>query len=294
MRWARSLASGVGLTLLAPLGCDPRAPARVPLPERAFASEADTPAADAATAAPDDQAGAVKAPPRGAAALESARRIEREPAGEAPDDDDPPRDPSLPLGSYYGGLGRARCEAELHRRGISFEPLDDVHGVVAPLRLTGPLSGVTFRSNLPPNRARTSPYDIYDCRLVLALDDFARVLVKYDIVEVVHFSVYRPARGKRAQSDAPGRAHPGALAIDAARFKTADGRTLSVLKDFRGGRRGSKPCPAPSSASDLRKIACEAHEAGLFNVLLTPHYDRAHKDHLHLEVRGGVPWTLVR
>ncbi len=199
----------------------------------------------------------------------------------------------LPVASRYAGLDRVRCEAELVRRQIAFTRVGEARGVVAPLRLNGPLSGVTFRSNLPASVSRTSPYDIYDCRLVLALDDFARVLARYDIVEVVHLSVYRPV-SKKVVLKGAGRRHSGALAIDAALFKTRSGRTLSVEKDFHPRRIGARPCPAPASASELRKIACEANDARLFNVLLTPDYNRAHRNHFHMEVTAGVRWTLVR
>ena len=218
-----------------------------------------------------------------------------------PDDpaegDDPPEPTlergGLPVASRYASLDRRRCEAELVRRKISFTRVGEARGVVAPLRLSGPLSGVTFRSNLPASKSRTSPYDIYDCRLVLALDDFARILAKHDIVEVVHLSVYRPV-SKKVVLKGAGRRHGGALAIDAALFKTKDGRTLSVEKDFHPRRIGARPCPAPESATLLRKIACQANEARLFNVLLTPNYNRAHRNHFHLEVTAGVRWTLVR
>lgn len=280
----------------------------VPAPERPPAAETapdTTPAAER----PDD------APSRGAApetdetvAASDAAASEDEPdlIAEADDDehaddtpgDGPPAVPSLdhrgmPVASRYAGLDRASCEAELRRRRIAFTRVGEARGVVAPLRLAGPLSGVTFRSNLPASKSRTSPYDIYDCRLVLALDDFARVLAKHDIVEVVHLSVYRPV-SKKVTLKGAGRRHGGALAIDAALFKTKDGRTLSVEKDFRPRRIGARPCPAPASASELRKIACEAGDARLFNVLLTPHYNRAHHNHFHLEVTAGVRWTLVR
>jgi hypothetical protein len=214
------------------------------------------------------------------------------PGSEAPDDT-APSDDRIPIASRYASLDRRSCEAELGRRNISFERVPEARGVVAPLRLTGPLSGVTFRSNLPASKARTSPYDIYDCRLVLALDDFAGILVKHDIVEVVHLSVYRPVSPKVGLKGA-GRRHSGALAIDAAIFKTRDGRSLSVEKDFHPRRIGARPCPAPKDASELRKIACEANEARLFNVLLTPDFNWAHRNHFHLEVTANVRWTLVR
>lgn len=222
---------------------------------------------------------------------------EDEHADETPGEGPPPgptlQTGSVPVASRYAGLDRTSCEAELRRRHIAFERVGEARGVIAPLRLRGPLSGVTFRSNLPASQSRTSPYDIYDCRLVLALDDFARVLAKHDVVEVVHLSVYRPVSSKVPLKGGAGRRHGGALAIDAALFKTKDGRTLSVERDFHG-RIGARPCPAPASASELRKIACEANDARLFNVLLTPDYNWAHRNHFHLEVTAGVRWTLVR
>jgi hypothetical protein len=205
-----------------------------------------------------------------------------------------------PAASRYASLDRASCEAELGRRRIAFERVDEARGVVAPLRLKGPIAGVDFHSMLPAAQRRTSPYEIYDCRLVLALDDWARVLARHDVVEVVHYSVYRPPPAKQVLNGA-GRRHSGALAIDAAIFKTRDGQTISVEKDFHG-RIGSKPCAGsaasssalPASAVTLRKIVCEAADAQLFNVLLTPDYNRPHRNHFHLEVTAGVRWVLVR
>lgn len=200
----------------------------------------------------------------------------------------------------YASLDRATCEAELGKRHIAFERVGEARGVIAPLRLKGAIAGVDFHSMLPLAQRRTSPYEIYDCRLVLALDDWARVLARYDVVEVVHYSVYRPPPAKQVLNGA-GRRHSGALAIDAAIFKTRDGQSISVEKDFHG-RIGSKPCGAnaasstglPASAVTLRKIVCEAADAQMFNVLLTPDYNWPHRNHFHLEVTAGARWVLVR
>jgi len=198
----------------------------------------------------------------------------------------------LPIGSRYAALDRASCEAELGKRHITFDRVGEARGVIAPLRLTSPLSGVTFRSNLPLAQRKTSVNEIYDCRLVLALDDFAKILAKHDIVEAIHLSVYRPVSSK-VQLKGAGRRHAGALAIDAAIFKTKDGKSLSVEKSF-VGRIGGKPCPTTTNATELNKIACEAAHARLFNVLLTPDYNWQHRNHFHLEVTAGVRWALVR
>ncbi len=199
--------------------------------------------------------------------------------------------------SRYASLERGTCEAELGKRHIAFERVAEARGVIAPLRLKGAVGGIEFHSMLPAAQRRTSPYEIYDCRLVLALDDWARVLARHDVVEVVHYSVYRPPPAKTVLNG-PGRRHSGALAIDAAIFKTRDGRTINVEKDFHG-RIGSKPCATssttlPTEALTLRQIVCEAADAQLFNVMLTPDYNWPHRNHFHLEVTANVPWTLIR
>ncbi|AKV04238.1 hypothetical protein AKJ09_10901 [Labilithrix luteola] len=204
-----------------------------------------------------------------------------------------------PPSARYVTMDRKTCEAELVHRRIPFDRVDEARGVVAPVRLTGPLWGVAFHSNLPSKQRKTSVYEIYDCRLVLALDDFARILSRYDIVDVTHLSVYRPPP-QRTPLKGPGRRHSGALAIDAALFKTRDGRTLSVLKDF-NGRIGAKTCSStgtPSklsaNATTLRQLVCEAADARLFNVLLTPDFNWAHRNHFHLEVTSGARWIYVK
>jgi hypothetical protein len=207
---------------------------------------------------------------------------------------------AAPLATRYASLDRVACEAELGKRRIAFERVGEARGVIAPLRLKGPIAGVDFHSMLPLAQRRTSPYEIYDCRLVLALDDWARVLARYDVVEVVHYSVYRPPPAKQVLNGA-GRRHGGALAIDAAIFKTRAGQTISVEKDFHG-RIGSKPCGKnaapttglPAPALTLRSIVCEAADAQLFNVMLTPDYNWPHRNHFHLEVTAGARWVLVR
>ncbi len=208
----------------------------------------------------------------------------------------------------YAALDRATCEAELGRRKIAFERVGEARGVIAPVRIHGAIGGVTFHSMLPPAQRRTSVYEIYDCRLVLALDDYAtKVLARFDVVEAVHFSVYRPPTPKAVPSG-PGRRHSGALAIDLGWFKTKDGKTINVERDFHG-RIGQKPCGEraprapqrstpitglPAEAATLRSLVCEAADAQLFNVMLTPDYNWPHRNHFHFEVTAGAKWMIVR
>jgi hypothetical protein len=281
MSWTLRHIALFATTLLC--GCQVTGRARAPAPERALASEGlETPASSSTTTGTD----------------ETAEHDEEPDHGQPTDDDEPDLTTGdtasdVAVASRYAALDRRSCESELERRHIAFERVAEARGVVAPLRLTGPLSGVTFRSVLSPEKSRVSPFDIYDCRLVLSLDDFARtILVKHDIVEVTHLSVYRPPTTRAELKD--GKRHHGALAIDAAVFRTKAGRRLTVERDFSPRRIGAKPCPAPANASELRQIACEANQARLFNVLLTPDFNWAHRNHFHMEVTSGVRWTLVR
>jgi len=208
-----------------------------------------------------------------------------------------PADATTSPAYRYGQLSQVDCEAELTKRTIGFVR-EAARGVLAPVRLTGPLQGVTFRTDLGDQARATTPWEIGDCRLVLALDDLAGILKQHGIVEVRHYSMYRPP--PKAWPDGKiGTRHDGALALDAGRFVAKDGTVLDVDKHFHGaiGARtcgdGAAPYPATAEALALRSILCEAVDRRLFNVVLTPNYNPPHKNHFHLEVTEGVKWFLV-
>lgn len=197
----------------------------------------------------------------------------------------------------YASLSQDACEAELTARQIPFvrEP---ARGVLAPVRLQGPLRGVTFRTNQREAARATSIWELADCRLVLALDDFAAILAAHHIVEVRHYSMYRRAPSSWPD-DRIGTRHHGGLALDAARFVREDGSHLDVLDHFKGRRRAKVCGPKArrgktAEARELREIVCAAVAQGLFNVVLTPNFNRAHRNHFHLEVTTGVKWLVLR
>jgi len=207
-----------------------------------------------------------------------------------------PSDATTTPAVRYAQLSQSECEAELVSRKIDFVR-ETGDAVLAPVRLTGALHGVVFRTDAKDKDRSSSPYEIADCRLVLALDDFTEILRSHDIVEVRHYSMYRPPRSW--PDGKIGSRHDGALAIDAGRFIDKSGATLDVDRDFHGaigaatcGER-AVPKPATPAALTLRAILCEAVAQRLFNVVLTPNYNRPHKNHFHLEVTAGVAWFLV-
>ena len=189
------------------------------------------------------------------------------------------------------------CQAELVTRAIPFTA-EPSRGVLAGVRLTGPLHGVTFRTRQSDERRATSRWEIADCRLVLALDDMAEVLEAHGIVEVVHYSMYRPP-SKSWPEDKLATRHAGALALDAGQFVDRDGVVYDVDDDF-SGRIGARTCGPKAKprkptkkALTLRALLCETVAKRLFNVVLTPNHNRPHKNHFHLEVTAGVSWFIV-
>jgi hypothetical protein len=198
----------------------------------------------------------------------------------------------------YAHLNVVACKAELARRKIAYTDEPATRGVRMPIRLAGKLRGIEFRTNLKAARRATTPWEVIDCRLVLALDDFAVILAAYDVVDVRHYSMYRRPPQDWAD-DKIGTRHLGALAIDAARFNLKDGSYLDVDKHFNGAI-GAKTCgdragpkPVTAEALKLREILCKAVEQRLFHVVLTPNYDRPHKNHFHLEITEGWKSFLV-
>jgi hypothetical protein len=163
--------------------------------------------------------------------------------------------------------------------------------VSAPLHFRGPLTGgVSIHTLLAPADREKSALEVFDCRLALAVDDFASVVAKYDVVEMIHSNAYR----SRAQFDC------GALAVDIHAFKKRNGTMLSVEKDFHG-RIGwstcageAHPTPPSTSSTELWSFVCEAASRAIFNVILTPNYNAEHFNHFHVEVTPDAEWMLIK
>jgi hypothetical protein len=243
-----------------------------------------------------------------------------------PDSVDPPADPHARPSFVYGALDNESCMRELSKRGIAFTIARDAAapGVESALRLAGPVHGVTFLGIGLAKQKGGSIFEIADCRLALALHDFAAVLARRGIVRVEHFCMHRPAKVAKAAPAKPaalpkGKApktkpvpkktpppaapavskpsqHELGLAIDVGAFVKADGTRLEVKRDWAGAL-GALPCQPVANeaiaAAELRAIVCEARSKGLFTVILTPNANAAHADHLHLDVTRNATWTLI-
>jgi hypothetical protein len=78
--------------------------------------------------------------------------------------------------------------------------------------------------------------------------------------------------------------HARARALDVAGFRLSDGRRITVARDW------SRPGAKGLFLHDVRDGACR-----LFATVLSPDYNAAHRDHLHLdEAKRGVLWRACR
>jgi len=95
------------------------------------------------------------------------------------------------------------------------------------------------------------------------------------VVRIEHFGTYncRDIAGSTALSE-----HAHARAIDIAGFVIANGKRITIARDWQGDD------PGAAFLHDVRDGACR-----LFATTLSPDYNSAHRDHLHLDEaqRGG-------
>ncbi len=200
----------------------------------------------------------------------------------------------------YGQLTPAACLALLDERHIPYSREDAKRGVKIPVRLTGKVGGVLYRTDFPDRERASVPWEIFDCRLVLSLDDFSQVLRAHSIAEVRMFSAWRPP-AKSWPTTEWGRRHQGALAVDVRELRKDNGEVLNVLDHFHGQLGGAQcvpaarpPIPDCPEARELHELVCAAAEAHVFNSILTPNYNPAHKNHFHLELTPDVDWFMLR
>jgi len=103
------------------------------------------------------------------------------------------------------------------------------------------------------------------------------------VVRIDHFGSYAC---RRVAGSAPGgdlSEHARANAIDIAGFRLADGRRITVARDWNAGG-------APAAfLRAVRDGAC--HQ---FGTTLSPDYNAAHADHLHLDQAARGPFSFCR
>ena len=178
-----------------------------------------------------------------------------------------------------------RCRALLDKAGVHYT-------VLAPVRYgrCSYADGVRFAAG-GSRRTPWSPADVgFSCPVAAGLSVWewnvvqpaARRLLGSPVVAIEHFGSYNCRRIGRGNSWSE---HATADAIDIAGFRLADGKRVTVAADWKGSG------PEATFLHEVRNGACR-----LFATALSPEYNAAHYDHLHLDQaeRGEFGWRVCR
>lgn len=175
------------------------------------------------------------------------------------------------------------CHARLSAAGVRFKPVE------LPLKqkrgqvfTCGAEQVVLYQGGPAGIRYNAAP--MLTCRMALALarfeqlaQDEARRHLGESIKKLTQLGTYSCRKMVRFDYVSE---HSYANAIDIQTMTLASGRRLTVEKDF--GPLAQPP--ATNSATFLRTLAHRAYDEYLFSVVLTPHWDKLHRDHFHLDL----------
>jgi hypothetical protein len=181
-----------------------------------------------------------------------------------------------------------RCQRDLLEAGARVSPAPQMNGhppgrpditctVEDPVWLEPLLNGVTLR----PARIDRRPVPIYAaCSLAHSLSEMASMLRDRDVTDVVYLGVFgcRLVAGTSTLSE-----HGHGRAFDLAALRTEDGTIHTVVSHWEM----NQPSPVTPSGRLLRETVESLYEDDVFNIILTPDYNAAHRDHFHLDLTPG-------
>ncbi|GAA4027227.1 extensin family protein [Sphingomonas rosea] len=182
------------------------------------------------------------------------------------------------------GSDPPRCRAILARDGGISRP--------APDRLVGNECGYRDGTNLRLASIGLSPAGVVSsCPVAAAafvweeaVQREARVRFGSPVVRLLHAGSFS-CRRLYGRSEGAWSEHATADALDVLGFVLEDGRTISVLRDW------PDQGPKGTFLRGVRDAACRS-----FTTVLSPDYNAAHRDHLHLDTadRGAGGWRACR
>ena len=293
-----ALVMALGILLTGAVGCAAAGPRPMPLDAAATApAYAPPPAYPQPPAVQPVDSQPQSAPPPPASATSAAANPEPAPApirhpyhADMPSRAMGPDEPAR----RHANLSPAQCQRELRQRKLPLmRRKGGARGVANPLRISGPMHDVRFVAPGPP-----TAFGVLDCRFALALEAFAQALHEQGVAEVRLDNIYRRKarlgrRGKRSQ-------HAYGLAADITALKLTDGRTLNVAEHWHAPI-GATVCGPNAEMHDpneeailLRNIVCDVARQGIFHHMLTPSFNRAHRDHFHFDIKRGADYRSLR
>ena len=166
------------------------------------------------------------------------------------------------------------CRAVLERSGVAFKTLPPAgEGACArPDRTV--LSAYPLSPSRPPTTcALAAGLELW---LLRGVQPAAQELLGASLARIEHLGAYS-CRRLYGRAEGGWSEHATANAIDISGFVLDDGRRISVLRDWNGD---------PAKAAFLRQVRDDGCQ--VFGTVLSPDYNAAHRDHLHIDqqVRG--------
>lgn len=186
---------------------------------------------------------------------------------------------SDPVGLFtHGKIARASgslCRTVLAQGGVSW--------VNAPEERSGEFCSHHDAVRLDGGAAPLVPAAVMTCGEALAYALWERQVVQTaayqhlgaGVVKVEHYGAYS-CRRMYSDPTAPVSEHASANAVDIAAFTLADGRRISVANDW-----------ADQGAAGQFLRAVRDGACNVFTVTLSPDFNAAHHDHLHLDMGEG-------
>lgn len=176
----------------------------------------------------------------------------------------------------------ADCEGKLRELGVVFRRADlPVKAGDAKRPTCGAPQAVVYQRG--PAKIRYNSQPVLSCGMALGLARFEQVLneeaqryLGQEVARVEQGGTYNCR--KMARFDLVSE-HSYANAIDIRSVTLKNGRKLSVLNTF--GKLDAEP--KRPEARFWRSVANRMYDEGTFSVVITPFFDRLHKDHIHLD-----------
>jgi hypothetical protein len=183
----------------------------------------------------------------------------------------------------------ADCHPLLDSLGLAWTIAEPTRGIADPVRVGPMIRGVRFRQG----PSMTASPMLMDCSLAPRLVQLAELLATWDIEEVDHRGIYNyrcigggdPDSGTCTPS-----LHAYGRAIDLHAFHQ---RGTAVVYDTETDwviSTVEPKCPGmPVNDEDrmLHELACTLWSERIFQVVLTPDYNAAHRDHFHVDTKTG-------
>jgi hypothetical protein len=158
-------------------------------------------------------------------------------------------------------------------------------GIADPITVKAPVNGVAYRFNGNADQRKT----VYgDCTLIKSLAEAAPIMRDHDIVELVDIGVYnyRCIDQTKTPPNCSMSQHAYAKAIDIAAFIDGGGTKYSVLTDWLIDP-ATTTCSAETEGDKdtfLHTVICALKAADVWNIVLTPNYNSAHRNHFHVDL----------